>query len=271
MATYFKPPYPARATYQVAALPQGRADRDRGHAGAADRPADARRRARDAATREDVIRRGEARRAARRASRRRHARRLSSRRSAAAQPAPETEAKAARAAGSPISCQARHRARPGSRPASAAALRGSHARRCRCTTLASGVDGAGRRHGRQHRHPVPAAPAARGADRGRCATTRGARAQLVLRFFHFYPEHAEGARARQARARLRRSARRPFRPRDRASAVQGDRAGRAAARPPDAGLSDDRGTRRRKRCARSTARALAARSRAAPPRRCPTG
>ena len=31
MASYFKQPYPARATYQVAALPRGGADRDRGH------------------------------------------------------------------------------------------------------------------------------------------------------------------------------------------------------------------------------------------------
>ena len=81
--------------------------------------------------------------------------------------------------------------------------------------------------------------------RRRCgdALRQGATAQLILRFFHFYPSTQKALGAGQARARVRRSARRAFRPRDRASAVQGGRARHAAAGSPDAGVSDDRRTR----------------------------
>ncbi len=68
-------------------------------------------------------------------------------------------------------------------------------------------------------------------------------AQLVLRFFHFYPSMQEVVGARQARARVRRGEGRAFRCRDGASAIQGDRIRRAAAGSPHSRLSDYRGAR----------------------------
>ena len=65
----------------------------------------------------------------------------------------------------------------------------------------------------------------------------------MLRFFTFYPSQQKALAARPARARVRRRAARPLRPRDGASAVEGRGGGRAAARPPHAGVSDDRGAR----------------------------
>src|SRR4029078_5415228 len=60
-------------------------------------------------------------------------------------------------------------------------------------------------------------------------------------FLHVLPEPAEGAGPGTSRARVRRCARRPPRPGDGSSAVQGRDRGDAAVRPPDAGGSDDGG------------------------------
>ena len=180
MATYFTPPYPARATYQVAALAEGRARRGRGRAGARDEVA-TRRRARSD--------RGDGPHAKRRsAAAPRYARIVSpwQERSRAEAEVRQHARRQARAA--------RHRARAGSGAAPAAALRGPHARRARSATLAPGQRVAGRGHGRRHRDPVPAAAAARLPARATAA------AQLVLRFFHFYPSQqkalAPGKRVR---------------------------------------------------------------------------
>ena len=67
-------------------------------------------------------------------------------------------------------------------------------------------------------------------------------AQLVLRFFTFYPSQQKALQPGH-RVRVFGDVRaRPFRSGDRASAVQGRRGGHAAARPADARLSDDGGT-----------------------------
>ena len=66
-------------------------------------------------------------------------------------------------------------------------------------------------------------------------------AQLILRFFTFYPSQQKVLAPGPPRARVRRRARRPPRTGDGASAIQGGRGRHAAARSPDAGLSDDGG------------------------------
>src|SRR4029079_3958557 len=103
--------------------------------------------------------------------------------------------------------------------------------------IGTGIGTAGRRRNRQDRHPVPPSPAVGLPDRGTGAT----RSDTDTALFHVLPEPAEGAGPGTSRARVRRCARRPPRPGDGSSAVQGRDRGDAAVRPPDAGVSDDGG------------------------------
>ena len=93
---------------------------------------------------------------------------------------------------------------------------------------------------------------------------RVARAALL----HLLPQPAESAAARQACARLRRRTQRAARPRDRASAIQDRRGGRAAAGPPHARLSDH-GRPRPGDAAQAHRAHASPRRRSLPPTRCP--